>query len=271
MQFANINNITLHYQVIGAPDDKPTMVFANSLGTDFRIWRDVIVRLVGEVSIVTYDKRGHGLSDLGETQTMDDHVADLEALLDHLGIQHPILCGLSVGGLIAQGLYHKRHDLAGALILCNTGMQVGTDEMWNMRIETVQTKGLSHIANDVMEKWFTREFCAANPTEISGYINMLTRTPVAGYTGTCAAIRDADFSSLAEDIAIPTICIAGQQDGSTPPDVVIQMAKTIPNAFYEEIKDCGHIPTVQQPQYLTDVIKSFLDKLSRTDPTNDGV
>ena len=265
MQFANINDISLHYQVIGASDDKPTIVFVNSLGTDFRIWRDVIVRMVGEVSIIAYDKRGHGLSDLSESQKMDDHVADLEGLLDHLGIQHPIICGLSLGGLIAQGLYHKRRDLAGALILCNTGMQIGSDEIWNMRIETVQTKGLSYIAKDVMAKWFTRAFRQNFPAEINGYINMLTRTPVKGYTGTCAAIRDADFTSLASDITIPTICIAGDQDGSTPPDLLRQMASAIPNAFYEEIKDCGHIPTVQQPEYLTEVIKSFLDKLSRTE------
>ena len=47
MQFANINGVMLHYQVISAPDDKPTIVFSNSLATDFRIWRDCIVRLVG--------------------------------------------------------------------------------------------------------------------------------------------------------------------------------------------------------------------------------
>ncbi|MEW7008176.1 3-oxoadipate enol-lactonase [Lentilitoribacter sp. EG35] len=265
MQFATINGVSLHYQVIGAPEDKPTMVFVNSLGSDFRIWRDVIVRLVGEVAIITYDKRGHGLSDLGESQTMDDHVADLEGLLDHLGVQHPIICGLSVGGLIAQSLYHKRKDLAGALILCNTGTHIGSDEIWNMRIETVQTKGLSHIANEVMSKWFTREFREENPAETNGYINMLTRTPVQGYIGTCAAIRDSDLSTLAEDISIPTICIAGDQDESTPPELMKQMAKTIPDAFYEEIKDCGHIPTVQQPEYLTEVIKSFMGKLSRTE------
>lgn len=265
MQFANINGISLHYQVIGASDEKPTIVFANSLGTDFRIWRDVIVRLVGDVSIITYDKRGHGLSDLGESQKMDDHVADLEGLLDHLGLQHSVICGLSVGGLIAQGLYHKRNDLVGALVLCNTGMQLGSDEMWNMRIETVQTKGLSHIANDVMSKWFTREFREENPSELAGYTNMLTRTPVQGYVGTCAAIRDTDYSGLAEDISVPTICIAGDQDGSTPPELLKEMAKAIPNAFYEEIEDCGHIPTVQQPEYLTEVIKSFLSKLSRTE------
>ena len=65
MQFARVNDITLHYQHISAPEDCPTVVFSNSLATDFRIWRDVIVRLVGQAEIITYDNRGHGLSDIG--------------------------------------------------------------------------------------------------------------------------------------------------------------------------------------------------------------
>ena len=86
MQFAHVNGVTLHYQLIGGPANKPVIVFSNSLGTDFRIWRDVIVRLAGDFAIVTYDKRGHGLSDVGASPySIDDHVGDLAAL--HLGFQ----------------------------------------------------------------------------------------------------------------------------------------------------------------------------------------
>jgi 3-oxoadipate enol-lactonase len=85
VQFARINDATLHYQVIGAANDKPVLVFANSLGTDFRIWRDVIVRFAGDFAMVLYDKRGHGLSDVGDMPySMDLHVADLAGLLDLL-------------------------------------------------------------------------------------------------------------------------------------------------------------------------------------------
>ena len=85
MQFEKINGVTLHHQLIGGPEGKPVIVFANSLGTDFRIWRDVSVRLVGEYGMVLYDKRGHGLSDIGETPySIEDHVDDLIGLIDYL-------------------------------------------------------------------------------------------------------------------------------------------------------------------------------------------
>lgn len=263
MQFAFLNGVTLHYQTIGAPAGKPTIVFANALGTDFRIWRDVIVRLAGDFAIVTYDKRGHGLSDIGETPyAMDDHVSDLEALLDHLEIGKSIICGLSVGGLIAQGLYARRRDLVKALILCDTAPKIGNDDMWNARIEAVENEGLLSIADAVLERWFTGEYRRADNPDFSGYRNMLTRMPAEGYAGTCAAIRDADFTSEAGLIGVATLCAVGDQDVSTPPDLVLEMAKLIPAANYEVIDGAGHLPCIEQPETLVAVMRAFLAGLS---------
>lgn len=260
MQFARINDITLHYQVIGASNDKPVLVFANSLGTDLRIWRDVIVRFAGDFAMVLYDKRGHGLSDVGDiTPSMDLHVADLAGLLDFLSVRQAIICGLSVGGLIAQGLLAARPDLVRALILCDTAHKIGTEETWNARITAVEQNGIDSIADGVLEKWFTPAFRRPENSAYHGYRNMLIRQPVTGYTGTCAAIRDADFTEAAKRITVPTICIVGDQDGSTPPDLVLSTARLIPGARYEVIRDAGHIPCVEQPEALTEVLRAFID------------
>ncbi len=260
MQFARINDVTIHYQIIGGPGDKPVLVFANSLGTDFRIWRDVIVRLAGDFAIVLYDKRGHGLSDLGQMPySIEDHATDLAGLLDFLSVKNAIICGLSVGGLIAQSLYQRRPDLVRALILCDTAHKIGTAESWNARIAQVEADGIESIVDSIMERWFTPAFRRPENIAFAGYCNMLIRQPVAGYVATCAALRDADLTEAAAKIAVPTICIVGDQDGSTPPDVVLSTAKLIPNALYEVIKDAGHIPCVEQPEALTEVIRAFID------------
>jgi len=259
MQFATVNGVTLHYQVIGAAEGSPLLVFSNSLGTDFRIWRDVIVRFVGECAILTYDQRGHGLSDVGNAPyRIEDHVDDLAALLDHLGSKEAIICGLSVGGLIAQGLAVARPDLVKALILCDTAHKIGTEESWNERIGTVETKGIEPIADSILERWFTAGFRSpANPAYV-GYRNMLIRQPADGYAGTCAAVRDADFTETSAQLDIPTICVVGEEDGSTPPELVLSLAKLIPNARYEVIKGSGHIPCVEQPEALVGIIKAFI-------------
>lgn len=263
MQFADINGVTLHYQVIGAPEGKPVMVFSNSLGTDFRIWRDVIVRMAGDYAIVTYDKRGHGLSDVGQSPyAMDDHVADLAGLLDLLNVQDAIICGLSVGGLIAQGLYAARPDLVRALILCDTGHKIGDHDMWNSRIDAIQEAGIEAISEQILERWFTLDFRTNEKQALAGYRNMLCRTPVSGYTGTATAIRDTDFTEQAKVIAVPTLCVVGDQDGATPPELVGEMAKLIPNARYQVIPNAGHLPCIEQPVVLSDAIKAFVDLLS---------
>lgn len=262
MQFANLNGVTLHYQLIGAPENKPVIVFANSLGTDFRIWRDVIVRLAGDFTIISYDKRGHGLSDIGDTPyTIDDHARDLEALLDHLEVKEAIVCGVSVGGLIAQGLYHNQPDLVRALIMCDTADKVGTEDFWNDRIAAVEAGGIEALAEPIMQRWFTPEFCVPENADYSGYKNMLLRTTREGYIGTCAALRDADFTEKSPEIKVPAIAIVGAQDQASPPELVQAFAKRVPGCFYEEIKDCGHLPSIEQPVILTEIIKAFLAKL----------
>ncbi|QFY63642.1 3-oxoadipate enol-lactonase (plasmid) [Rhizobium grahamii] len=260
MQFARINDIAIHYQLIGAAADKPVIVFANSLGTDFRIWRDVIVRLAGDYAIVLYDMRGHGLSDVGQVPySMQDHASDLIGLLDLLAVKQAFICGLSVGGLIAQALYEQRPDLVRGLILCDTAHKIGTTESWNSRIATVASKGIGSIVDGVMKLWFTPAFRRPENTAYHGYCNMLVRQPLEGYIATCEAIGDADYTVAATRIGVPTICIVGDQDGSTPPELVQSTAKLIPNARFEIIRDAGHIPCVEQPEALTAVIRAFID------------
>ena len=77
MPFVTIGGITLHHRRVEANSEARPIVFINSLGTDFRIWDDVVSALDGEMPLLVYDKRGHGLSDIGDIRSIDDHVDDL--------------------------------------------------------------------------------------------------------------------------------------------------------------------------------------------------
>lgn len=110
-----------------------------------------------------------------------------------------------------------------------------------------------------MERWFTQAFRRPENVAYAGYCNMLERQPVEGYIATCEAIRDADFTEAAGRIDVPTICIVGEEDGSTPPELVLAMAKLIPEARYEVISGAGHIPCVEQPETLVAIMRAFID------------
>src|SRR3546814_6656942 len=120
MDFRKLNGVVLHVQDLGAAD-KPALVFSNALGTDFRIWNEVVGQFADRFRIVLYAKRGHGLSAIDTPPyTIADHVADLAALLAALALEGALVCGLSVGGLIAQGLYASRPELVSGLVPCDT-------------------------------------------------------------------------------------------------------------------------------------------------------
>jgi 3-oxoadipate enol-lactonase len=257
MDFKALNGVVLHVQDLG-PAERPVLVFSNSLGTDFRIWNDVVARLGDQFRIVLYDKRGHGLSELGETPyRIADHVADLAALLDELAIEGAIVCGLSVGGLIAQGLYASRPELVSGLILSDTAHKIGSAALWNERMAAIEKGGIASIAEAILERWFSRDLRENDPAALAGWRAMLTRTPEAGYLGTCAAIRDADFTEEAGRIAVPTLCIVGDQDGATPPELVLQTADLIPGARYQVIAGAGHLPCIERPAEVARLIEGF--------------
>ena len=97
--FIDAGGVVLHAERRGRLE-APVIVFANSLGTDARIWQEVLAKLPDHYGTVTYDKRGHGLSDShGDPSSIADHARDLLGLLDHFGIGRFALVGLSVGGM----------------------------------------------------------------------------------------------------------------------------------------------------------------------------
>ncbi|MDB5550870.1 MAG: 3-oxoadipate enol-lactonase [Rhizobium sp.] len=260
MAFANINGTVLHHEYLTEDENAPVLILINSLGTDFRIWLPLLDELNSEWSILLYDKRGHGLSEVGKLPySIDDHADDLIGLCRHLGIRKATIYGLSVGGLIAQSVYLKKPELVRKLILSNTSHKIGTEEIWAGRIAGVEQHGIESLADSVMERWFTKDFHQRRKTDLIGYRNMLIRQDPAGYAATCGAIRDADFTATVSEIKVPVLCISGDQDGSTPPDVVRATADMIPNARFEIIEGCGHIPCIEQPAALADILDDFIN------------
>jgi 3-oxoadipate enol-lactonase len=258
MAFARVNGVVLHHELRG-PERAPAVVFSNSLGTDFRIWNEIADALSGDFRILLYDKRGHGLSDATPAPyAMTDHVEDLTALMEHVGIGRAVIVGLSVGGLIAQGLAATHPDKVRALVLCDTAHKIGDAQLWNARIDTVTAKGIGAMADGIMERWFTPAYRSPDNADFAGYTNMLTRTTVDGYAGTCAAIRDADLTESTRALKLPVLCIVGDQDGATPPDLVRSTAQLIEGARFEIIDDAGHIPCVEKPAETIRLISGFL-------------
>ena len=262
MPFARVNNLTVHYQ--WANHGQPhTLVFINSLGTDLRIWDEVVAALGMSVNVLRYDKRGHGLSEETpaarlDTGTMDAFAEDLIGLLDELGIDRCIPVGVSVGGRIALVLADKQQERVEKLILCDTAHVIGTLKNWDERIRAVQTIGLKRLSGKVMERWFTADFQLYNAPMVAIFQRMMVACAPADYIRCCEAIRDADLTDEARRIQKPTRCLVGSGDVATPPALMRQLADLIAGADYHVIDGSGHLPCVDNPAGLTPLIADFL-------------
>lgn len=260
MRFLRANGVVVCCSDEGRRDG-PALVFINSLGTDFRIWDDVARILSADFRIVRYDKRGHGLSELGPDRCdMADYARDLAALMDALGVGRATVVGLSIGGLIAQELYRQRPELFAALVLSDTAAKIGTDESWDARIAEIERGGIEAIADSVLERWFTVDFRANRRDELAGWRAMLTRTPKRGYLAACGALKRADLRPYAGTIQAATLCLVGDEDGSTPIPLVRETAGLIKDARFEIIRGAGHVPNIETPEVFAALLAQHAER-----------
>lgn len=256
MKIVRLAELDIHYREDGDPAGAP-VVFSNSLGTDLRLWDAMLEHMPRELRYVRYDKRGHGLSGCPPAPySMGALVSDAERLLDHLQIRDAVFVGCSIGGMIAQGLAVKRLDQVRAMVLSNTATKIGTSAMWQDRINAVRDGGIEALADPILDRWFSREFRATS--EFAGWRNMLIRQPAEGYVGCSAAIQGTDFYTPTASLTLPTLAIAGSEDGSTPPDLVRETAALIKGSRFELIRGAGHLPMEERPQEYARIILSFL-------------
>ncbi len=246
----------LHVLDDGDPDGRP-VAFANSLGTDTRLWNAVLPLLPPGLRLIRYDKRGHGRSDVPPPPyAMGTLVSDAEAVLDALGVTGCAFVGLSIGGMIAQGLAVKRPDLVARMVLSNTAARIGTDALWDARIATVLRDGMEPLADGVMERWFGRDFRATPGLAL--WRERFCATPPEGYAGCSAAIRGTDLFTPTSGLRLPTLAIAGSEDGATPPDLVRETADLIPGSRFELIARAGHLPPVEAPEAYARLLAGFV-------------
>lgn len=253
----------MHYRIDGS-ETGPTVIFANSLGTDLRLWDAVLPLLPAGLRLIRYDKRGHGLSDVAAGVagvSAESLAADAIALIEAAARGPVIFVGLSIGGVIAQAVAAARPDLLRAVVLSNTAARLGSAESWQARIDAIEANGIGSIADAVMERWFAPAFRATPALAL--WRNMLVRTPADGYVAACRALATADLTAQTAALRLPALVIGGTEDGATPPDLVQATAALIPGAACRLIEGAGHLPCAEAPADFAALLSPFLKDHTR--------
>src|SRR5881628_2070583 len=143
MPIARVNGVSLYYEVAGrgAP-----LVLVHGFACGIRSWDPQVRALSLHRRVLTYDVRGHGLSEAppeAEAYSQATSVADLHALLAHLKIGRAVVGGLSMGGNIALNFALAHPEMVTALVVADTG--AGSDD-------TADWVATVHAFADVLER-----------------------------------------------------------------------------------------------------------------------
>lgn len=246
----------MHYCDLGAG---PPVIFANSLGTDLRMWGDVIPQL--PCRSICFDKRGHGLSATPDAAwTIQDLAEDVLALMDSLDLPTAIIAGCSVGGMVAQATALAAPSRVTGLILSNSAARMGTPEAWQARIDAITANGMGSVIDAILERWFPAAFLAS--AECLPWRTLLMHTDLPGYIGTCHALAIADLRPEVGRIACPVLMLTGSEDHGTPPAMIYETAARIPGATVELLQGSGHIPAIDAPAKVAALIAQFLGRIT---------
>ena len=239
----------------------PVLVFSPSLGTSMGLFDAQVHGFAEEYSILRYDPRGHGASDVVEgSYSLDRLGRDVVQLLDELDIEKAHFAGVSLGGMTGQWLGYRAPERFHSLTLANTSAYMGPPAGWAERIATVLTNGMEPMVEPVIERWFTPGFRRENGQEIERVAAMLKSTSPAGYAGCSAAIRDMDLRRMAALIEVPTLVIAGLQDPATPPEHAEFLAQNIAGVKLVSL-DAAHLSNVELPAQFNAALSDFLGDL----------
>ena len=235
MPLLDLPGVALNY-VDDGPRGAAALVLSNSLGSALGMWAPQVAAFTPHFRLVRYDTRGHGESSVTAGPFgLADLGGDVLRLLDALRVERAHFCGISMGGLTGMWLGANAPDRIARLVLCDTTPWLGPPELMQSRIETVQREGLGALADATMSRWFTPDFTAAQPEVVAGIRATFLATPVEGYAGSCAALRDADERADLAKIRAPTLVIGGTHDPAPTLEASRALAAAIRGAEFAEL------------------------------------
>jgi 3-oxoadipate enol-lactonase len=241
------------------------VVLSHALGLDHHMWDAFAAELAAAGHpVLRYDHRGHGDSAVpAGPYTIDDLVDDGARLIREWGRGPVVWIGLSMGGMVGEGLAIRHPEIIKALVLANTGSKYpdAAQAMWSQRIATVEAKGLAGIAESVMDRYFTADVRATRGDEVEPFRQRLLRTDAAGYAATCHAVAAVNWLDQLNKIRCATLVIAGAQDVGAPVAMSEAMVERIPGAQLVVFDDASHLSVVEQPAKFSQAVKTFLARV----------
>ena len=247
--------------VLQGADEGVPVVLSHALGLDHTMWDGLAAALAPTHPLLRYDHRGHrGSAVPPGPYTMDQQVDDAARLLREWGRGPVVFVGLSMGGMVAQGLAIRYPGLVRGLVLANTTAVYpeAAQAAWQARIDALEAGGIERIVDTVVERYLHAGFRAANPAFAAALRAQLLRADAAGYLANCHAIRAVDWQARLQQIRCPTLVLSGALDAGTTPAMGQAIAERIAGAQFELLEQASHLSVAEQPARFEAAVRGLV-------------
>ena len=256
------NNIETYYEVKG---DGPPIVFVHGALSDHSAAAHQLETFSDTYTAIAYDLQGHGKTTNPQHSpySIDLLAEDLHAFIAEIGLEHPILCGVSMGGMVAQVYASRYPNQVSGLILADTFSPTFLDRRDRIERSSLVTAmaGLVGLVGYNRAKglllWFGRKLERDRTASLHPHA-----FPDMNTTDAVNALKAvAGFHTTDIDLAlitVPTLVLYGEHETSVISRHAPTLSEQIPDSTIQEVPDAGHASPWDNPEFFNSTIRTFL-------------
>lgn len=252
--------LPISFEAIGSG---PPIVLGHSFLCSGKMWREQVPALAETHRVLNLDLRGHGRSgEVAQPFSLYDAVSDVVAVLDELGIEKAVWCGLSIGGMVALRAALTCPDRVGGLILLDTdaGREAPLRKLRNnlMGLGT-RLLGVGPFLSPIARFMFGATTRQQNPTLVSEWKREFAAVHIPSVLrGLDALMRRDSLLARLPRIHVPSLVLVGEEDRSLPPSLSRRIHDRLPDSRFVQIAAAGHLSALEQPAPVNEAILDFL-------------
>lgn len=268
MAMTTVNGVELAYEISGTGEVPLVMVHGSWIGR--RQWDAIVPQFPDDFRIVTYDRRGHSESERPNGQcSIRANVADLAALIEHLGLAPAWVAGNSFGGSITLRLAGERPDLLQGITAHEPPLfsLIKDDTTWAQLAEKdAQTD--AEVAERIASgdhAGAAEQFVEANAPGLWIEFPPDTKREMIGNAPSFREeANDPDFSAFDLEwirrFPRPALLTIGDQSPPQFAPVITELARALPSVDVNKFAETGHVPHMEHPEAYVEAITAFIRK-----------
>jgi 3-oxoadipate enol-lactonase len=265
MAYMSARGATLHYETLGAG---PAVLMIHGFTNHGLVWAEQIADLLGAgYRVILVDLPGHGLSQpAANKQVIAEMAADMIGILDKLQIERAAVCGLSLGGMVAQTLAVDYPQRISVLVAANTSPNSNSPtvvkeiDSW---IEMFQQPGGPLTRIESVWPKMLNEAYRQSPTAAAfkaSWMRIVEKIPGSSFANVARGLQEFDISDKLHLVRAPSLVISSEFDRLFPPPMCKQVADLIPGARFSVIDGGCHLSSLDSPKAFNQLLLDFLQQ-----------